>query len=40
MAGNPFGLDIGTFWCHTLDKQAGLELTKVELIPPDDGKGI
>ena len=40
LAGDPFGLDVETFWCHTLDKQAGLELTEVELIPPDDSKGI
>jgi len=40
LAGSPFGLDAETFWCHTLDKQAGLELTKVELIPPDENKGI
>jgi len=40
LAGSPFDLDVETIWCHTLDKQAGLELTKVELIPPDDGKGI
>jgi len=40
LAGDPFGLDVETFWCHTLDKQAGLDLTEVELIPPDDSKGI
>jgi DNA-directed RNA polymerase specialized sigma24 family protein len=22
-------------WCHTLDKQAGLEVIEVELIPPN-----
>ena len=30
----PFGLVVEAIWCHTLDKQAGLELTEVELIPP------
>jgi hypothetical protein len=40
LAGDPFGLNVATFWCHTLDKQAGLELTEVELIPPSDSKGI
>jgi hypothetical protein len=40
LAGDPFGLDVETFWCHTLNKQAGLELTEVELIPPIDSRGI
>ncbi|MDP6633962.1 MAG: FecR family protein [Phycisphaerae bacterium] len=40
LAGDPFGLDVKTFWCHTLDKQAGLELTEVEFIPPIDSRGI
>ncbi len=30
----PFGLVVETFWCHTLDKQAGLEIVELELIPP------
>jgi hypothetical protein len=30
----PFHLVVDTIWCHTLDKQAGLEITEVELIPP------
>jgi len=30
----PFDLVVETIWCHTLDKQAGLEITAVELIPP------
>ena len=30
----PFHLVVETIWCHTLDKQAGLEITEVELIPP------
>jgi len=34
LASGPFDLDVEAFWCHTLDKQAGLELTEVELIPP------
>jgi len=34
LAGSPFGLDVEAFWCHTLDRPAGLELTEVELIPP------
>ena len=33
LASSPFGLDVEAFWCHSLDKQAGLELTEVELIP-------
>jgi hypothetical protein len=33
---DPFHLVVETIWCHTLDKQAGLEITEVELelIPP------
>ena len=31
---DPFNLVVESIWCHTLDKQAGLELTEVELIPP------
>ena len=32
----PFHLVVETIWCHTLDKQAGLEITEVELesVPP------
>ncbi|MCP4262587.1 MAG: FecR domain-containing protein [Planctomycetes bacterium] len=29
---DPFNLVVESFWCHTLDKQAGLEITEVELI--------
>jgi len=29
----PFNLLVETFWCHTLDKQAGLEIVGVELYP-------
>jgi ferric-dicitrate binding protein FerR (iron transport regulator) len=29
----PFDLVVETFWCHTLDKQAGLEIFEVELLP-------
>ena len=29
----PFDLVVEAFWCHTLDKQAGLEIAEVELIP-------
>ncbi len=28
----PFSLIVETFWCHTLDKQAGLEIFEVELL--------
>jgi len=33
---DPFHLVVETIWCHTLDKQAGLEIAEVELelIPP------
>ncbi len=33
---DPFDLVVETIWCHTLDKQAGLEIAEVELelIPP------
>ena len=34
LPGDPFDLVVETFWCHTLDKQAGLEIAEVELIPP------
>jgi hypothetical protein len=30
----PFGLVVESVWCHTLDKQAGLEIVECELIPP------
>jgi len=34
----PFDLVVESVWCHTLDKQAGLEITEVELVPPaEDG---
>jgi len=29
----PFGLVVESVWCHTLDKQAGLEISEVELAP-------
>lgn len=32
---DPFGLVVESFWCHTLDKQAGLEVAEVELIPTE-----
>ena len=34
LPGAPFHLVVETIWCHTLDKQAGLEIAEVELIPP------
>ena len=34
----PFDLVVEAFWCHTLDKQAGLEVTAVELVPPSEGE--
>ncbi len=34
LPGAPFDLVVESIWCHTLDKQAGLEITEVELIPP------
>ncbi|MBI4658670.1 MAG: FecR domain-containing protein [Verrucomicrobia bacterium] len=30
----PFDLVVESIWCHTLDKQAGLEIAEVELLPP------
>jgi len=33
----PFDLVVETIWCHTLDKQAGLEISEVELAPAVDG---
>jgi hypothetical protein len=33
----PFGLVVESVWCHTLDKQAGLEISEVELAPAVDG---
>jgi len=36
----PFDLVAEAFWCHTLDKQAGLEIAEVELLPPvEDAPG-
>ena len=37
---DPFHLVVETVWCHTLDKQAGLKITEVELIHPmEDASG-
>ncbi len=33
LASTPFALNIESFWCHSLGKQAGLELIELELIP-------
>jgi len=30
----PFDLVVETIWCHTLDQQAGLEISELELLPP------
>jgi ferric-dicitrate binding protein FerR (iron transport regulator) len=38
LPGTPFNLLVETIWCHTLDKQAGLEILSVELIPSVDEK--
>ena len=29
----PFDLAVESFWCHTMDQQAGLEIAEVELLP-------
>jgi hypothetical protein len=34
----PDGLVVESFWCHTLNKPAGLEIAEVELIPPSEDK--
>jgi len=34
----PFDLAVESFWCHSLDKQAGLEVIDVELVPPSEDK--
>jgi len=34
LPGSPFLLVVESMWCHTLDKQAGLEVTEIGLIPP------
>ncbi len=34
----PFDLVVESFWCHTLDQQAGLEVAEVELVPPSEDK--
>lgn len=36
LPGDPFDLVVDTFWCHTLDKPAGLEIAEVELLLPTD----
>ncbi len=33
---DPFDLVVDTFWCHTLDKPAGLEIAEMELLLPTD----
>ena len=38
LPGVPFHLVVESVWCHTLDKQAGLEITKMELISPAEGE--
>ena len=32
----PFDLVVESFWCHTLNEQAGLEIAEVELVPPTE----
>jgi ferric-dicitrate binding protein FerR (iron transport regulator) len=32
-----FGLTVNSIWCHTLDKQAGLTVTSIEILGPDGG---
>ncbi len=34
LASHPFNLVVESFWCHTLDKQAGLAVIEAELITP------
>jgi len=34
LASNPFNFVVESFWCHTLDKQAGLAVMEAELITP------
>ena len=36
----PYNLVVETFWCHTLDKQAGLEILDIELTPFADRKVV
>ncbi|MHC4994593.1 MAG: FecR domain-containing protein, partial [Planctomycetota bacterium] len=33
---DPFGLTVNSIWCHTLDKQAGLTVTSVEILGPGE----
>lgn len=35
---DPFHSVVESVWCHTLDKQAGLEIAEVELISPIEGE--
>jgi hypothetical protein len=30
-----YNLEVESMWCHTLDKQVGLEIISIELVPPD-----
>jgi len=34
----PFHFVVKTIWLHTLEKQAGLEVIEVELVPPSEDK--
>ncbi len=36
----PFDLVVEAMWCHTLDKQAGLEIIDVELLPPTEDESV
>jgi len=38
LPGVPFDLAVESFWLHTLEKQAGLEVIDVELVPPSEDK--
>ena len=33
---DPLGLVVDTFWCHTLDKPAGLQISEMKLLSPTD----
>ena len=34
----PFHFVVESIWFHTLDKQAGLEIAEVELLPPAENR--
>ena len=35
-ADNPFGLKVGSVWCHSLWDSVGLQVSKMEILAPEE----